>query len=45
MIQAKADLLLDHSFIVMATAITIVSYDCNSFIVQATGMCMTATIH
>ncbi len=45
MIQAKANFILDHSFKVLATAIVIVNYDCNSFIVQATGMCMSATFY
>jgi len=27
----------DHSYIVLATVITIVNYDCKNFIVQATG--------
>ncbi len=34
---AKASLNYNHSFIVMATVITIVNYDCKTFIVQATA--------
>jgi hypothetical protein len=37
MILAKASLNYDHSFIVLATIITLVNYNCKTFIVQATG--------
>ncbi len=38
MILAKASLNHDCSFIVVATVIMIVNYDCKTFIVQATGL-------
>ncbi len=37
MILAKASLSCDHSFIVLASVITIVNYYHKTFIVQATG--------
>jgi hypothetical protein len=36
--QARASLNYDRIFIVQATVVTIINYDCKTLIVQATGL-------